>query len=89
MREATDFQDSPTKKYERTHGNSKGALLYLPEEVFGSCVLRRPAGIETCPAPASLQSEKRAAPSFAAERLSLAHKAAELDVYASSPAALF
>ena len=33
--------------------------------------------------------KKRAAPSFAAERLSLAHKAAELDAYASSPAALF
>ncbi len=33
--------------------------------------------------------KKRATPSFAAERLSLAHKAAEPDAYASSPAALF
>ena len=33
MREATDFQDSPTKKYERTHGNSKGALLDMKDNL--------------------------------------------------------
>ena len=33
MREATDFQDSPAKKYERTHGNSKGALLDMKDNL--------------------------------------------------------